>query len=158
MPLLRLLKLYMMDSPLHSHAPLSWFLVVNQTKTKSTKPGDKRKLSLLNSDFKSVTGITNDRLKQVATHTLSPCQLAIGDDRRIHHGINQARDAIMAAGQGKEGVGILDNDYQAAFNLGISGTQGQGRVWGGLQAPVPPLQQLFLNCSCEQCPWEKIRE
>ena len=86
-------------------------------KPKSKKPGDKRKLSLLNSDFKSVTGITNNRLKQVATHTLSPCQLAMGDDRRIHHGINQARDAIMAAGQGREGVGILDNDYMAAFDF-----------------------------------------
>ena len=63
-----------------------------------------------------ITGITNERFKKVATHTLSPCQLAMGDDRRIHHGINQARDAIMAAGHGKEGVGILDNDYMAAFD------------------------------------------
>ena len=86
-------------------------------KPKSTKPGDKRKISLLNSDFKTVTGITNNRFKKVATHTLSPCQLAMGDDRRIHHGINQARDAIMAAAQGREGVGILDNDYQAAFDF-----------------------------------------
>ena len=86
-------------------------------KPKSTKPGDKRKISLLNSDFKITTGITNERLKKVSTHTLSPCQLATGSDRRIHHGINQARDAIMAAGHGREGVGILDNDYQAAFDF-----------------------------------------
>ena len=86
-------------------------------KPRSTKPGDKRKISLLNSDFKITTGITNDRLTEVATHTLSPCQLAVGSDRRIHHGINQARNAIMAAGQGREGVGILDNDYQAAFDF-----------------------------------------
>ena len=86
-------------------------------KPKSTKPGDKRKISLLNSDFKITTGILNERLKKVATHTLSPCQLAVGDDRRIHHGINQARDAIQIAGVGREGVGILDNDYQSAFDL-----------------------------------------
>ena len=85
-------------------------------KPKSKKPGDKRKISLLNSDFKTTTGITNERFKKVATHTLSPCQLAMGSDRRIHHGINQARDAIMAAGHGREGVGILDNDYEAAFD------------------------------------------
>ena len=87
-------------------------------KPNSTKPSDKRKISLLNADFKITTGITNSRFKKVnvATHTLSPCQLAVGDDRRIHHGINSARDAIYAAGQGKEGVGILDNDYQAAFD------------------------------------------
>ena len=47
---------------------------------------------------------------------MSPCQLAAGDDRRIHHGINSARDAIIAAGNGREGVGILDNDYKAAFD------------------------------------------
>ena len=85
-------------------------------KPKSTKPGDKRKISLLNSDFKTITGILNERFKEVATHTLSPCQLAMGSDRRIHHGINQARDAIMAGKHGKGGAGILDNDYQAAFD------------------------------------------
>ena len=49
-------------------------------KPNSTKPTDKRKLSLLNSDFKVTTGIDNNRFKKVATHTLSPCQLAAGDD------------------------------------------------------------------------------
>ena len=38
-------------------------------KPNSTKPSDKRKLSLLNSDFKVSTGIYNDRFKKVATHT-----------------------------------------------------------------------------------------
>ena len=86
-------------------------------KPNSTKPSDKRKISLLNSDFKVATGIDNNRFKKVATHTLSPCQLAAGDDRRIHHGINSARDAIAAAGAGREGVGILDNDFKAAFDF-----------------------------------------
>ena len=85
-------------------------------KPNSLKPSDKRKISLLNADFKVTTGIDNNRFKKVATHTLSPCQLAAGDDRRIHHGINSARDAITAAGSGREGVGILDNDYKAAFD------------------------------------------
>ena len=85
-------------------------------KPNSCKPGDKRKISLLNADFKIVTGITNERLKSVANHTLSSCQLAVGTDRRIHHGINQARDAIIAAGRRNKGVGILDNDYLAAFD------------------------------------------
>ena len=86
-------------------------------KPKSTNPGDKRKISLLNSDFKIITGVLNQRLKKVATHTLSSCQLAIGNDRRIHHGINQARNAISSAGKRKQGTGILDNDYQAAFDF-----------------------------------------
>ena len=58
---------------------------------------DKRRLSQLNSDFKIITGIENYRFKSTATHTLSSCQLAVGTDRRIHHGINTARDAIAAA-------------------------------------------------------------
>ena len=86
-------------------------------KPNSIIPSDKRRISLLNSDFKVVTGIDANRFKKVATHTLSPCQLAAGNDRRIHHGINKARDAIWAVGQRGEGAGILDNDYQAAFDF-----------------------------------------
>ena len=53
-----------------------------------------------------------------ATRTLSPYQLVAGDDRRIHHGINLARDAIQATTkQIKTGCGIADTDYQAAFDF-----------------------------------------
>ena len=79
-------------------------------------PKHKRRISLLNSDFKASTGIINNRFKKVTTHTLNPNQLSAGDDRRIHHGINRARDAIQAAGSMDQGVGILDNDYQSAFD------------------------------------------
>ena len=73
-------------------------------------------ISLLNRDFKIITGIDNSRLKSVATHTLNPNQLSAGDDRRIHHGICKARDAINVANSRNQGVGILDNDYMAAFD------------------------------------------
>ena len=86
-------------------------------KPRSVKVSDKRRLSLLNSDFKVVTGLDNNRFKKVSTHTLSHSQLAAGDDRRIHHGINKARDAILAAANSREGMGILDNDYKAAFHF-----------------------------------------
>ena len=86
-------------------------------KAKSLKPSDKRKISLLNADFKVTTGLDAKRFKKVATHTLSPCQLAAGDDRRIHHGINKARDAVHAASGCREGMGLLDNDYKAAFDF-----------------------------------------
>ena len=66
-------------------------------KAASKKPGDKRRISLLNCDFKTISGIVSGRLKETATRTLSPFQLVAGDDRRIHHGINLARDAIHAA-------------------------------------------------------------
>ena len=85
-------------------------------KLRSLKPGDKRKISLLNSDFKIATGIEAKKFKQVSTHTLSPNQLVAGDNRRMHHGINLARDAIFAASKSKQGCGILDTDYMAAFD------------------------------------------
>ena len=83
----------------------------------STDPKHKRRISLLNSDFKVVSGIDNNRFKKVSTHTLNPNQLSAGSDRRIHHGINRARDAILSANGKNQGAGILDNDYMAAFDL-----------------------------------------
>jgi hypothetical protein len=57
--------------------------------------------------------ISIQNLSAIATY-----QLVAGDDRRIHHGINLARDAIQAAGKSsKIGCGIADTDYQAAFDF-----------------------------------------
>ena len=58
----------------------------------SPDPKHKRRISLLNSDFKIISGIPNNRFKKVVTHTLNPNQLSAGDDRRILNGINRARD------------------------------------------------------------------
>lgn len=85
-------------------------------KATSLKPNDNRRIALLNADFKVLTGIDSNRLKSMSTHTLSPAQLAAGDNRRIHQGINLARDAINAANKMKTGSGILDNDFRAAFD------------------------------------------
>ena len=87
-------------------------------KPNSILPGDKRKISLLNSDFKTATGLEARLLKKTATHSLSPLQLVAGSDRRIHHGINMARNAIFRAGKpGQAGCGILDTDLVAAFDF-----------------------------------------
>ena len=83
----------------------------------SPDPKHKRRISLLNSDFKIISGIDNSRFKKVATHTLNKNQLSAGDDRRIHHGICKARDAIHMANSRNQGAGILDNDYMAAFDF-----------------------------------------
>ena len=53
-------------------------------KLSSLKASDKRRISLLNADFKMITGLDARRFKKVATHTLSPHQLVAGDNRRIH--------------------------------------------------------------------------
>ena len=81
-------------------------------KPNSIKPSDKRRISLLNSDFKIITGIEASRFGDTATHTLSPVQLVAGSDRRIHHGINLARDAIYQVGMSKKGCGLLDLDFK----------------------------------------------
>ena len=85
-------------------------------KMNSIKPGDKRRISLLNSDFKVATGIEAKRFGSTATYSLSPLQLVAGDDRRIHHGINKARDAIQQVNKTKVGCGILDLDFLAGFD------------------------------------------
>ena len=54
-------------------------------KATSLKPSDKRRISLLNSDMKVVTGIEARRFGKTATHTISHTQLVAGKDRRIHH-------------------------------------------------------------------------
>ena len=77
---------------------------------------DKRRISLLNSDFKIATGIEAGRLKKTITGTLSHLQLVAGDDRRIHHGIAKARNAIFMAGKTRKKCGILDTDYITAYD------------------------------------------
>ena len=49
----------------------------------SNDPKQKRRISLLNSDFKIITGIYNIRFKEIATHTLNPNQLSVGDDEKF---------------------------------------------------------------------------
>ena len=94
-------------------------LMVFGTKPKkaaSIQPKDKRKICLLNSDFKTATGILAKRLKLVSTHTLSPNQFVAGSNRKIHHCVNLARDAIVAANKSNGTCGILDADFMAAFD------------------------------------------
>ena len=86
-------------------------------KPNSMKPQDKRRISLLNSDFKVASGLEARKIKKTLTHTLSSLQLVAGEDRRIHHGIKPARDAIWAAGKQGKGCGILDTDLVAGFNF-----------------------------------------
>jgi hypothetical protein len=86
-------------------------------KPNSLLPKDKRRISVLNSDFKVATGLEARKFKKTATHSVSSLQLVAGEDRRIHHGINFARNAIYAAGKpGHPGCGILDTDLIAAFD------------------------------------------
>ena len=117
-------------------------------KADSLKPGDKRRISLLNSDFKVVTGVEARRFGKTATHTLSPMQLVAGENRRIHHGINMARDAIQAVCKSKMGCGLLDLDFLAGFDWLI-----MDWVYAVLEKKGVPsevvnrVKRLYQNCS-----------
>ena len=85
-------------------------------KANSLKPSDKRRISLLNSDFKLVEDLHARRFRKLTQKCLSPFQFVAGSNRKIHHGIGRARDAIFSAGTQKEGCGIADTDFIAAFD------------------------------------------
>ena len=97
-------------------------LMVFGTKPKklsSIKARDKRRISLLNSDFKLMTGIEAARFRKTFTYTLSSSQMMAGDDRRIHHMINKARDCIFSVSKSKFGCALLDLDFVAAFDYQV---------------------------------------
>ena len=85
-------------------------------KANSLKPGDKRRISLLNSDFKMIEDLDARRFRKISSKCLSSVQYVGGKDRRIHHGIARARDAINAVSQSRIGCGIADTDFVAAFD------------------------------------------
>ena len=86
-------------------------------------------------------------LRSVGTHTLSHLQLVAGDDRRISHGINLARNAINAAGKaGHPGCGILDTDLLAAFDwLCLDWTYKVLEKKGLSRLVIQRLQNLYSN-------------
>ena len=108
--------IFMGEQPTHSMRTSLMVFGSKPKKPNSIKPGDKRRISLLNSDFKTITGVEAKKFGKTATHTLSPVQLVAGSDRRIHHGINLARDAIHHVGKTKAGCGLLDLDFLAGFD------------------------------------------
>ena len=124
-------------------------LMVFGTKPKkpnSLLPQDKRRIFLLNSDFKIASGLEAGKFKKMLTHTLSPLQLVAGDDRRIHHGINLARDAIWAAGRRGQGCGILDTDLVAGFDyMTLSWSLMVMERKGACQESLSRIRNLYSN-------------
>ena len=86
-------------------------------KLHSIKPSDKRRISILNCDFKLYEGMIARRFRKVGYRVLSPLQYVAGKNRTIHHGIIRARDAIQAVSRSNVACGIGDQDYVAAFDF-----------------------------------------
>ena len=85
-------------------------------KPNSRKPSDKRRISVLNCDFKLYEGLIARRFRKLGSRTLSHLQYVAGGNRLIHHGIARARDAIAIANIRNLRCGIGDQDYIAAFD------------------------------------------
>ena len=116
-------------------------------KPQSVKPEDKRRISLLNSDFKLATAIEADKFKDTFTHILSPFQLVAGRDRRIHHGINKARDCIQAVSKSKAGCDLIDIDFIAAFDLTVlDWVYKVMRAKGVCEEVISRLSNIYSNC------------
>ena len=117
-------------------------------KSTSHKPEDKRRISLLNSDYKVVTGVEAKRFHSTATHSLSPLQLVAGSDRRIQHGICRARDAIQAVSKSKTGCGLLDTDFKAGFDwLEMGWVFAVLRKKGCAEEVVQRIERLYSDCT-----------
>ena len=83
----------------------------------SLRPQDKRRISILNCDFKVYEGVMARRFRKMAGRTLSLLQYVAGSDHNIQHGIARARDAITAAAKSRTvDCGIGDQDYIMAFD------------------------------------------
>ena len=84
-------------------------------KAKSLLISDQQKLSLINVDFKLMTGMEAAQIRKTMCRTISHLQLVTGGNKRISHGVAMARDAIHAAGINRHRCAILDTDLIAAF-------------------------------------------
>ena len=93
------------------------FLVFSpkMNKESSTKIKDKRKLSLLQTDFKVLSGILAGRLKRTENHTISRHQYAAAS-KRVSQAVCLTRDAIECVKPSQK-VAVFETDYVAAFDL-----------------------------------------
>ena len=115
-------------------------------KAQSLKPKDKRRISLLNCDFKVLEGLDARRFRKVGSRILSNVQYVAGSDRNIHHGICRARDAIHAISKSKFGCGIADTDFIAAFDwLVLSWVWKVLQNCGVIDAVIRKIQNLCTD-------------
>ena len=101
---------------------------------------------MLNSDFKLITGIEAHIFKPTLTTALSPLQMVAGNNRRIHHAINKARDCIFAISKSKKGSALLDLDFIAAFDfMTFSWVFLVLRAKGVCEEVISRLQNIYKN-------------
>ena len=85
-------------------------------KSSSVLTKDKRRLALLQTDHKILSGILAARLRKTESHTLSPHQFAAGP-RRITHAICLARDTINNFSPHQKGAALFETDFESAYDF-----------------------------------------
>lgn len=103
------------EKPTFSQRTCNMVFAHKPGKSSSKELKDKRKISLLNTDFKILTSIENKRFSSIISHLISPAQFALGKEKRIHHTIALARDTIFLSKSRKKGGAIAD--FKSAFDL-----------------------------------------
>ena len=130
------------------------------SKSKSILPGDKRRISLMNADIKMVSGLKAARFRTTQTRTLHHNQLVAGENRRIHHGINKARDLIQSISKTRKGCALLDLDFIAAFDFTVfEWVFSVLRKKGLAEEVISCIKNIYESriTSCQQCDWEYNR-
>ena len=84
-------------------------------KAKSMKLRDKRKISVLCTDFKCIEKIMANRLKKVMSKFVSASQYAI-KPKKISHATSTARDLINFVSKNKVSMGFMSLDMESAFD------------------------------------------
>ena len=94
------------------------FMVFTPKNGKNSPPLPKnlRKISLLNTDFKILSGVYANRLKQMEDHTISNNQFSV-KPKKVTHAISLARDTINSVNLGQKGCAIGEFDFQSAFDF-----------------------------------------
>ena len=73
--------------------------------------------------------------------------MVAGDDRRIHHMINQARDCILSVSKSKLGCALLDLDFVAAFDMQVfSWVFAVLKAKGVSEQVISRIKNIYQNC------------
>ena len=83
-------------------------------KESSTRIKDKRKLALLQTDFKILSGVLAGRLKKTENHTISPHQFSAGS-KRVSHAVCLTRNAIECV-KPSDRAALIETDFVSAFD------------------------------------------
>ena len=86
------------------------------TKANSYKLSDKRKISVLCTDFKCLETILANRLNTVMPNFISDSQYA-SKPRKIHQGIAAARDLMSFAERNNISMAVLALDMKSGFDF-----------------------------------------